>query len=197
MYVIRPGAPEDREAVATLVGARAEWMRASGLSRWQGWAKTADTLASLVGEPGWPTVWLLTDVNGALLGTTTLGITPDLGWTEQERAEPAIFLQSTVTHPAGAGGGLGMVIAFWALDRAARQGRQWVRRGVLSDSGGGNLGLVRYYRRQGWRVVRTVPHPRKPGEITVWSLARPAARQPDLVGVVTEPTTATHDRACV
>lgn len=100
---------------------------------------------------------------------------PGLGWTEQEQAEPAVFLQSTVTDPAHPG--LGMLIAFWALDHAARQGEHWVRRGVLTDGDGGNLGLVRYYHRQGWRVVRAIRHPRKDG-ITVWSMSRPAERQP-------------------
>jgi hypothetical protein len=70
-----------------------------------------------------------------------------------------------------------MAIAFWALDHAARRGDVWVRRGVLTDGDGGNLGLVRYYRRQGWRVVHAIAHPRKTG-ITVWSLARPAEQQP-------------------
>ena len=184
MYVIRPAEAGDRDGVAELVRTRAEWMRDQGLGRWRGWVSSAEHLADQVAEPDWP-VWVLVD-DGALLGITTTDETPVLGWTEQERAESAIFLQSTVTHPSRAGAGLGMVVAFWALDRAARQGRQWVRRGVLSDSEGGNLGLVRYYRRQGWRVVRAVPHPRKPDEITVWSLARQAARQPDLVDIVTE-----------
>ncbi|PWW64562.1 N-acetyltransferase [Actinokineospora spheciospongiae] len=159
-------------------------MREQGLRRWRGWVGSAEHLADQVTEPDWP-VWALVD-DGVLLAVTTADETPTLGWTEQERAASAIFLQSTVTHPSRAGSGVGMVVAFWALDRAARQGRQWVRRGVLTDSEGGNLGLVRYYRRQGWRVVRAAPHPRKPGEITVWSLARPAARQPDLADIVTE-----------
>jgi GNAT superfamily N-acetyltransferase len=78
---------------------------------------------------------------------------PRLAWTEQEQAEPAVFLQSTVTHPDLAGQGIGVIIAFWALDHAARHGRRWVRRGVLT-LGPANRGLVRYYRWQGWRAVR-------------------------------------------
>lgn len=38
-------------------------------------------------------------------------------------------------------------------------------------------------RRQGWRVVRTGAHPRR-REVTVWSLQRPAERQPELDGAV-------------
>ncbi|ONI81332.1 hypothetical protein ALI144C_20795 [Actinosynnema sp. ALI-1.44] len=166
-----------------MITGRAHWLRDNGYLRWRGWARNADVLPSMVGDPDRPVVWLLTSPDDQVLGMTTLSITPDLGWTEQERVEPATFLQSTLTHHAHAGSGLGMVIAFWALDHAARLGDKWVRRGVLSDSEGANLGLVRYYRRQGWRVVRAVPHSHKPG-ITVWSLARPAQEQLDLADVV-------------
>lgn len=180
MYLIRRAAAADRDAIAALIRARAAWMRANGVLRWRGWESSADDLAEQAGEPGWP-VWVLVE-DGTIAAVTTTGETPELGWTDQERAEPATFLQSTVTDPAQAGRGLGMAVAFWALDHAARRGDRWVRRGVLTDDEGGNLGLIRYYRRQGWRVVRTLRHPRKPDGIRVWSLARPAERQPDLVG---------------
>ena len=172
MYVIRSAGPEDRDGIACLIRARAAWMRANGLRRWRGWEKSADALAGQAADPDWA-VWVVACGTG-VVGVTTLDQTPALGWTAQEQAEPATFLQSTVTKPGHAG--LGMAVAFWALDHAARRGDCWVRRGVLTDSDGGNRGLVRYYRRQGWRVVRAIEHPRKPG-ITVWSLARPAERQ--------------------
>ncbi len=182
MYVIRPGEPGDHGSLAALVSHRAAWMRDCGFRRWKGLAHSADALAGQLAEPDWP-VWVLADSDGTLLGcTTATDDTPPLGWTEQERAEPATFLVSTVTDPARVGDGVGMVIAFWALDHAARQGHQWVRRGVLTDDQGANRGLVRYYRRQGWRVVRSMTHPRRP-DITVWSLARPAEPQP-LDGIV-------------
>ncbi len=65
-----------------------------------------------------------------------------------------------MTHPDLAGRGVGVLIAFWALDHAARHGKRWVRRGVLT-LGPANRGLVRYYRWQGWRVVRVIARPRK------------------------------------
>lgn len=176
-YIIRPGKVADRDEVAAMIRARAGWMREHDHGRWASWDRDADVLADQLGEVDWPT-WVVT-AEDRLVGITTATFeTPFLGWTEQEQSEPAVFLQSTVTHPHHAGEGLGIMIAFWALDHAAQNGRQWVRRGVLTI-GQDNLGLVRYYRSQGWRVVRALPHPRR-SEVTVWSLQRPAERQPDL-----------------
>lgn len=175
---MRPGSIADHDQVRSMVRSRARWMREHGQDRWRTWDLSADALAEQVGNPDWPT-WVLATAEGEIVGVTTAGTeTPHLGWTDQEQAEAAVFLQTTVTDPWYAGQGLGIVIAFWALDYAAREGKQWVRRGVLTI-GDANRGLVRYYREQGWRVVRNVPHPRKPG-VEVWSLQRPAERQPDL-----------------
>jgi hypothetical protein len=177
-WMIRPGRLGDRDQVRGMVRERARWMRERGQERWVTWDRVADALAAQVGDPAWAT-WVLHTGTGEIVGVTTAGTeTPGLGWTEQERAEPAVFLHTTVTHPRCAGAGLGVVIAFWALDLAAREHRLWVRRGVLTI-GDANRGLVRYYRQQGWRVVRAVPHPRKAG-VVVWSLQRPAELQAGL-----------------
>jgi GNAT superfamily N-acetyltransferase len=175
---MRPGLISDREQVRTMVRERAAWMRAHGQERWTTWDRGADALAKQVGDPTWPTWVLVTDADEIVGVTTASRETPQIGWTEQEQSERALFLQTTVTHPRYAGHGLGIVIAFWALDYAACEGMEWVRRGVLTI-GDANRGLVRYYRQQGWRVVHAVPHPRKAG-VTVWSLQRSAERQPDL-----------------
>lgn len=168
-----------------MIRARARWMREHGHGRWVGWDRDARVLADQLGEPNWPT-WVVTGANRIVGVTTATFETPYLGWTEQEQAEPAVFLQSTVTHPQFAGTGLGIVIAFWALDHAARYGRLWVRRGVLTIDRD-NLGLVGYYRSQGWRVTRAVPHPRR-AAITVWSLQRPAAHQEEFARLTHLPT---------
>lgn len=177
MFTVRLGVEGDRASAAEMIRARAAWMREHG-HRWKSWDRDADQLADQIGKPDWP-VHVLTDGEGHVVGITTPTFeTPHLGWTDVEVAEPAVFLQSTVTDPRFAGARLGMIIAFWALDHAAAHGKLWTRRGVLTI-GQDNRGLVRYYRSQGWRVVRAIPHPRRP-EITVWSLQRPAERQPDL-----------------
>jgi len=189
-FEIRPGEEADRPAAAEMIRSRAAWMRQRGL-RWASWDRRADQLAGQIGTGRWP-VFVLTR-NDQVVGMTTATSTlPHLGWTEDEVTEPSVFLQTTVTDPSFAGAGLGVLIAYWALDYAAINGKRWTRRGVLTV-GKDNHGLVRYYELQGWRVVRAVPHPRKPG-VVVWSLQRPAAPQPELRELVrcSEP----HGVAC-
>ena len=183
MLLVRPIEADDQHAVRELVRARAEWLRERDLGRWRGWMNAAEHLSAQAACPEVPT-WAVESVEtGSIVGLTVTAETPALGWTAEEREESAIFLESTVTHPALAGCGVGMAIAFWALDQAARRGVHWVRRGVLTDTAGTNLGLVRYYRRQGWRVVRSAPHPVRAG-IAVWSLARPSWSRSDLSDLV-------------
>lgn len=179
-FEIRFGAAADRPAAAEMIRSRAAWMRERDM-RWRSWDRDADVLAEQVGDPDWP-VFVLTE-DDQIVGMTTASFElPQLGWHEEEVAEPSVFLQSTVTDPRVSGADLGMMIAYWALDYAAANGKRWTRRGVLTI-GRDNLGLVRYYRLQGWRVARAIRHPRRP-EITVWSLQRPAAPQPELGDVV-------------
>ncbi|QTR04390.1 hypothetical protein J7S33_05685, partial [Saccharothrix algeriensis] len=89
-------------------------------------------MAGQVGDDRWPT-WVLCESRGGVVGVTSASpLTPALGWSPEEQAQSATFLQSTVTDPRFVGRGLGVVIAFWALDYAAGLGHDWVRRGVLT-----------------------------------------------------------------
>lgn len=180
VFEMRFGTAADRPAAADMVRSRAAWMRERGM-RWASWDRDADVLAEQLGDPDWP-VFVLTTSDRIVGMTTATFELPHLGWHEDEIAEPSVFLQSTVTDPDFAGTDLGTMIAHWALDYAAASGKRWTRRGVLTI-GRDNIGLVRYYRLQGWRVARAIRHPRRP-EITVWSLQRPAAPQPELSEVL-------------
>lgn len=174
MFTMRPAQADDRPQIAALIRARAEWMRDRGLSGWEGWHDGADDLATQAGDETFP-VWVLVDTGkDGVAGVTSLyeQASPLLWPDETERAQPSFFLATTVTDPAYAAHRPGSLIAWWALDRAAQQGRMWVRRGT-----GPYEGLVRYYRDvQGWSVVRTVEHQ----GMTAYALERRAELQPSL-----------------
>jgi predicted N-acetyltransferase YhbS len=163
---IRPARADDHDGVEAMVARRVEWMSDNGLpSR----PEIAQAMAEQAAEADTP-MWVLVD-DGQVVGcTSTYTESPEWGFTEQERAIPALFLASTWTWPTDQR--LGWVLARWALDHAARTGREVVRRGTFAP------GLVRYYTQvQGWAVVREVERKRK----VCTFLSRPAELRTDLV----------------
>lgn len=164
---MRPATVGDQLPVADLIRARSTWLRERGLPDWDA---SVDDLAAQAANPDIP-MWVLTTGDGEVIGCTTLfEESPAWFWTQQERAEPAIFMATTVTHPRFAGQRLGCHLAWWVLDHAARTGRTWVRRGTIEPA------LVRYYRDvQGWQVVRE----RHRDGVTVTGVARRAAYAPE------------------
>jgi hypothetical protein len=75
-------------------------MAGRGLEGWRGWADSAVGLAAQVTDLRFA-VWALTRVaDGRVVGITSVFTeTPLWGWTDEERAESAVFLASTVTDP--------------------------------------------------------------------------------------------------
>jgi hypothetical protein len=179
MLVMRPAAAGDQPEIADMIRARAGWMREHGLDGAGGWGGKAESLAAQATDPDVP-VWACTRPGdgGRIVGITTLyEETPSWGWTDEERAQPAVFLATTVTHPDYAGQRLGCLMAWWTLEHAARAGYQHVRRGC------GYPELMRYYRDiQGWQLAHTVDR----HGVTAYLLTRPAERQPGIAGRITE-----------
>lgn len=156
----------DREPIAAMIRRRDAWMLARGLP---GFGDGVETMAAQAGDPVFP-VWVL-ERGGEVLGSTTLfDEAPAWCFTEAERSAPALYLASTITAPSG-GLRLGSLIAWWALDHAARSGRRWVGRNTFEPA------LMRYYRdAQGWSVLRELERRGRP----CWTLAREAEHRPDL-----------------
>jgi hypothetical protein len=95
---------------------------------------------------------------------------PEL-WTEQERAEPALYAHKVTVDRAYGGQGLGAELLDWAGTRAADEGADWLRVDVWTT----NERLQHYYLRQGFTYVRTVVLPRNPSGAL---FQRPAQRVP-------------------
>ncbi|GAA2349081.1 hypothetical protein GCM10010417_00330 [Streptomyces carpaticus] len=147
MLKMRPAVAADRPAVAKMIRARCTWMEERGLPSWR---ESVDDLASQCDNP-YGDVWLLELDGSRIVGRTTIQEQgPPWGWTEAERAEPAHYLNTSVTDPAIRHLRPGTLMAWWAVDRAFRAGRSWVRRDCLSPE------LVRYYSDQGFHLVHEV-----------------------------------------
>lgn len=149
---MRKATAADIPAVADMIRARCSWLEDRSLPSLR---EDADDLAGQA-EHGF--MWLLCTDPGTsstteeIVGcTTVLDRGTSEGWTAEERADDALYLFSTVTHPEYRGLRPGAIISRWAVDQAARQGRACVRLSCFGP------GLARYYQDQGFEPVREVP----------------------------------------
>lgn len=141
---MRRAVPTDRDHIERFVSRRFKWMAERGAIAWP---QTPTEIADKALSPRAP-LWVLVDSNGLPVGMTMLlEQTGTAIFTEEERAESCFLLANTVTDPRCAGSRFGTKIALWAVNRAAREGKQWVRR-VTTDKR-----LVAYYESQGFVLL--------------------------------------------
>ncbi|HEY2579216.1 MAG TPA: GNAT family N-acetyltransferase [Streptosporangiaceae bacterium] len=147
--MMRPAASTDRTAVREMIGARCDWLESRGLPSWR---LALDDLVSQTDNPCGD-VWVLELGEARVIGRTTLQEhAPPWGWTDQERAESALYMTTSVTDPAFRSMKPGTLMAWWAVDRAAHVGARWVRRDCFVPE------LARYYLTQEYDLVREAEH---------------------------------------
>lgn len=73
---------------------------------------------------------------------------PPFGWTEAEQAEPALYLSGSVTDLAAKALRPGSLMAWWAVDLAARLDVPWIRRHAQVAE------VAAYDQTQGFTLVR-------------------------------------------
>ncbi len=139
---MRPAAGTDAADIASMIRARCDWMERRGLESWR------EAVDDLAGQAGSGSMWVLETERRIVGCTTVMAQAPPKDWTPEEAAEPSLYLFTTVTDPVYREHGPGTLIALWAVDRAARQGRKWVRRGCFHPE------LVKYYATQGFALVK-------------------------------------------
>ncbi|MEH6373607.1 GNAT family N-acetyltransferase [Streptomyces sp. KLMMK] len=167
MFAMRPATAADIPGVAAMIRSRSTWLEGRGMPSWR---ESADNLAAQA-ENSHGGMWVLEEDASRIVGCTTVQEqTPPWGWTPEELAEPAHYLFTTVTDPAYRDQKPGTLIALWAVDHAAREGKEWVRRGCMFP------GLVRYYETQGFALLHEVQRTRN----RVYLMARRAERLPNL-----------------
>lgn len=93
-------------------------------------------------------MWVLDDDERGVVGQMLVqDVGPPWGWTDTERAEPALYLSGSVTHPDLRDRKPGTLMAWWAVDRAARLGAPWVRRHCHFEA------VARYNQTQGFTLM--------------------------------------------
>jgi hypothetical protein len=147
MLTMRPAASTDTAAVAAMISSRCDWMEERGLPSWR---PSLDDLVRQTANPCGD-VWVLELDRSRIIGRTTLQEQgPPWGWTDAEQAEPALYLTTSVTDPVFRHLKPGSVLAWWAVDRAAQAGADWVRRDCAFPE------LAKYYESQGYDLVREI-----------------------------------------
>src|ERR1700722_4589906 len=160
---MRPAQPSDKSAVARLIDARCGWMESRGLPSWR---DAADDLVVQCDNPEGD-VWVLDDAAATLIGQTVVQEQgPPFGWTDAERAEPALYLSGSITDPAAKALRPGALIAWWAVDLAARRDIPWVRRHAQVAE------VAAYDQAQGFDLVRE----QQRTHARLWMLARKSER---------------------
>ncbi|MFE0059932.1 GNAT family N-acetyltransferase [Streptomyces sp. NPDC059003] len=176
VYVMRPAVAGDQDPIAAMVRARRAWMRERGIPDWPRTEADVQIVASQAASPAFP-VWVLTEGERVIGCTSVFTKTPEWGWAPEELLESALFLATSFTHPDHRQHQPGRLMAWWALDRAARDGITCVRRGTFVER------LMVYYRdAQGWHLVHT---PQRKGR-TAYLMTRRAEPMPELAELVTD-----------
>ncbi|MFK0296590.1 GNAT family N-acetyltransferase [Streptomyces sp. NPDC090442] len=165
---MRLATADDIPAVEGMILARSDWLERRGLPSWRDNAAEVARQA----ENADSDMWVLAEEGGGqIIGCTTIQEhTPPWGWTEEELSEPAHYLYTSVTDPAYREKKPGTTMALWAVDRAAQEGKAWVRRGCHYPE------LVTYNARQGFALLHEVQRT----HTKVYLMGRRAERITDL-----------------
>lgn len=181
--IIEHATIDDLPAILAMRAEASAWLADQGVDQWAtAWptpeAQSDRILSSIrAGE-----TWMVRDDDGATAATVALDTFSDPKlWTPDERADPSMYLHRLIVRRKYAG--LGADVIEWACQRAGQLGNHWVRIDVWTD----NIGLHRYYERNGFRHVRTLDLPDYPSG----ALFQRPASEPRSVGAdkqrLTEP----------
>jgi predicted N-acetyltransferase YhbS len=150
--IIEQATIEDLPVILAMRQEASDWLAQQGIDQWAtAWptpqAQSERILSSIrAGE-----TWMVRDGNEATAATVALDTFSDPRlWTPEEQRQPSMYLHRLIVRRKYSG--LGADVIEWACRRAGDLGNNWVRIDVWTD----NIGLHRYYARQGFQHVRTL-----------------------------------------
>jgi GNAT superfamily N-acetyltransferase len=164
---ITKATPDDLEALVAFRDQAAAWLAAKGIDQWQEPWPTEDLMVEgmLANIEAGETFIVWDDDIPAATITINRYAKPEL-WTEQERAEAALYAHKVTVDRAYGGHGLGAELLDWAGTRAVDEGADWLRVDVWTTN---------EHLQQGFTYVRTVVLPHNPSGAL---FQRPAQRVP-------------------
>ncbi len=179
-FIVREATDCDLPALFNLRADAEQRLRAKGLDQWYNTAEGRRVVRKWVdrGE-----MRLVTDEAGHPVACFALsGADPDF-WTEEESAEPALYLYKLIVHGTRRDQGIGDAILNYATQQADKAGAEWLR----VDCWQTNSQLHQYFLGRGFRVVDVRS---APGRNSGWLAQRPVSfpgRGVDVHLIETEP----------
>jgi GNAT superfamily N-acetyltransferase len=179
MLHIRRAVTGDLPVILTILHDTSDWLAARGLDQWPHESESL-TPSALTRQVLRREMFLAADDAARPAGVIASSRYGNKAfWTPAELGQRAAYLSKMAIARDTAPAGTGQVMLRWAVDRAWRDGLDWVR----LDAWRTNTGLHEYYRRRGWAHVRTADVPgRKSGAL----FQVPARHDPEVRALITE-----------
>lgn len=154
---IRQASPTS-ENLATVVRLRREaiaWLQAQGQDQWSSdWPDTDTMIAGFERDLREGGTWFAVDDGDEVLAAVTINRRTNPGLWSMEEEATALFVHRLTLARTAAGRGVGARLLDFAGEQAEQAAVPWLR----LDAWTTNEQLHRYYLRQGFRLVRIVPH---------------------------------------
>ena len=150
MMTIRRAVPGDLRTVTAILHSAARWLHRQGSDQWPDGSPSLGPIR-ISGQIERGEFWIVSEDRDpiAVIALSRFG---DIDfWMPRELAEPAVYVSKAAVLRRAAGRGVGAMLLRWACDRAAAEGVGSVRLDVWKT----NEALQKYYRRQGWKYLRT------------------------------------------
>ncbi|MBB4689050.1 GNAT family N-acetyltransferase [Amycolatopsis jiangsuensis] len=149
---LRPATEDDVDALLSILNTAIPWLTERGLDQWYGVPWRAEELT-----PG-IAAGIVHLVSDGATPVATMTLNPDADpafWQPADEPRCALYLTHFGVDRSRGGQGIGTWMIDQAAHRAAGDGKQWLR----LDAWKSNTALHAYYRRQGFRHLRTVDVP--------------------------------------
>ncbi|WP_410537484.1 GNAT family N-acetyltransferase [Streptomyces sp. KL2] len=151
--IIRPGRLDELGTVESLLRGASSWLASRGIDQWQ-YPPHRDRIVAAL-EQG---VCFLAFEDGEPIATIQVDDFADPEfWSPDDEPGAALYVHRMAVSREAAGTGVGGKLLEWAADRAAVQGKRWLRLDAWKD----NEGLHQYYKAVGFTLVRIVDLPHR------------------------------------
>ncbi|MGW2495829.1 GNAT family N-acetyltransferase [Streptomyces pseudogriseolus] len=151
--IIRPGRPDELSVVEALLREASAWLASRNIDQWQ-YPPHRDRITAAL-EQG--VCFLAFEGNEPIATIQVDDFADPEFWTLDDEPTAALYVHRMAVRRAAAGTGVGSVLLDWAAERAAAQGKRWLRLDAWKD----NQGLHRFYEGAGFTLLRIVDLPHR------------------------------------